>query len=318
MAKWDHARYIDVIEHSRIDGEYHSHSGKLIEQSLLRSSLTLSRLKDCCEKITSGHTPLRHKLTCGDIFFVTVECVSPLRLNYALTKRVDTKHYSGELNRVALTEDCIVVTIKRRIALASPCYALKGKTVVNQDVAVLKLRQSWCPGYVATYLISKYGQQLADRERTEQMNPYLPVNKLGRILIPQLPVENQKRIEELTKTRFKCLAAIENAYFDAQKLLESELGLDKLCFNKLPGFTAQLIELAESRRFDSEHFYPEFSNFVVNLPAKIKLMSIEKAARISRQLVNDVYKFNKVFHGPVMKCQNSNVIWLRKQLSKNV
>lgn len=47
-------------------------------------------------------------------------------------------------------------------------------------------------------------------------------------------------------------------------------------------------------------------------------MSIKQTERISRQLLNDVYNFNNVFDGPEMKCQTSNVIWLRKQLSKNV
>lgn len=140
MAFWSQAQYFDVILRGRMDGEYHSHDGRHIESRLVKSGIKLSRLKDCCERITSGHTPLRHDLTRGKVFFITVECVSPLQIDYDLTKRVQSIHYSGELNRVALTNDSVVVTIKRRIAQASPCYNLKGDGVVNQDVAVLSLR----------------------------------------------------------------------------------------------------------------------------------------------------------------------------------
>ncbi len=191
MANWSQAQYQDVIARGRMDGEYHSHDGRHVENRLIRSGITLFKLRECCERITSGHTPLRHDLTRGEVFFITVECVSPLQIDYDLTKRVRTIHYTGELNRVALTNECVLVTIKRRIAQATPCYNLKGRTVVNQDVAVLRLKNGWNPGYIAAYLISKFGQKLADRERTEQMNPYLPVNKLGNLFIPEIAIEDQ-------------------------------------------------------------------------------------------------------------------------------
>ncbi len=194
MARWSQSQYQQVVHRGRMDGEYHSHDAKHLENHLVNSRLTLVRLRDCCERITSGHTPLRHDLSRGEVFFVTVECVSPLLIDYGLSKRVRKRHYVGELNRVALTSECIVVTIKRRIAQASPCYGLRGETVVNQDVAVLRLRNGWNPGYIAAYLISKFGQQLADRERTEQMNPYLPVSKLGNLLIPKIGIDARKII----------------------------------------------------------------------------------------------------------------------------
>lgn len=280
MAQWSQSRYKDVVGRGRMDGEYHSHSARNVENRLVKSGMTLSRLRDCCERITSGHTPLRHNLNLGDVFFVTVECVSPLLIDYGLTKRVNISHYYGELSRVALTSQCVVVTIKRRIAQASPCYDLRGETVVNQDVAVLRLRNGWNPGYIAAYLISKIGQQLADRERTEQMNPYLPVNKLGNLLIPRIEISAQQSVDDLIKQRFECLAASERAYAKAQNLLDSELGLDKLSFKKPVGYTAQFSELEKSRRSDSEFFNPELRYFWNNLSHHFELTPIPTVASV--------------------------------------
>jgi hypothetical protein len=262
MARWDIAQLNEVVTQHRLDGEYHSHSAKYLDKRLRAGNLEINRIRDCCHRITSGHTPLRHKLIIGDIFFVTVECVSPLLIEYSLTKRVEQHHYSGELNRVALDNNAVVVTIKRRIAQASPCYNLVGETVVNQDVAVLRLRDGWSPGYVAAYLNSCFGQALADRERTEQMNPYLPVNKLGNLLIPKLAEEKQAEIDVIVKRRFQKLSESESAYQQAQRLLETELGLDKLSFKKTIGYTAKFSELEVYRRADAEFYHLKYEPFL--------------------------------------------------------
>ena len=276
MARWDTARCHEVIKCRRMDGEYHSHPAKHIENSFAKSNIGLERIRNCCERITSGHTPLRHNLSRGEVFFVTVECVSPLMIDYDLTKRVRTSHYQGELRRVALAEDSVVVTIKRRIAQASPCYGLRGDTAVNQDVAVLRLEKDWNPGFVAAYLSSRIGQELADREKTEQMNPYLPVGKLGNVLIPRFALESQTEVDNLVWKRFKYLAEAEAAYSQAQQLLEAELGLNKLTFRKPVGYTAQLSDIEVARRFDPEHYFPRFRALREGLPAGISLQPLSE------------------------------------------
>src|SRR5688572_36802 len=98
MARWSQSNFGEVAERHRIDAEYHSHDARHIERRLVGSGLKLFRLRDCCARITSGHTPLRHDLSKGDVFFITVECVSPLLIDYNLAKRVELRQYRGELN----------------------------------------------------------------------------------------------------------------------------------------------------------------------------------------------------------------------------
>jgi len=62
----------------------------------------------------------------------------------------------------------------------------------------------------------------------------------------------------LIKKRFECLAASENAYSEAQHLLESELGLDKLKFKKPVGYTARFSDTFTNGRFDADYYHPQF------------------------------------------------------------
>lgn len=70
------------------------------------------------------------------------------------------------------------------------------------------------------------------------------------------------------------LERAEDSYTQAQQLLESELGLDKLRFDKPVGYTARFSELELSRRFDSEHYYPAFDYLKANLPKGVRLVPL--------------------------------------------
>jgi len=258
MAILGETRYSLLVERGRMDSEYHSHNAWSLERSLRRSGLQLFSIRNICTRITSGHTPLRHDLTRGDVDFLTVECVSPLSIHLDLAKRVEHRHYVGELARVALEPEAVVVTIKRRICQASPCYAILRPTVVNQDIAVLRLRAPWKPGYVATYLCSRLGQGLADRERTEQMNPYLPVGLLGSLLIPYLPDHAQDEIDRIVRDKLQKEALAARLYREAEEILSGELGLGQLDLSHPVGHEARLSEVRAARRFDGGYFMPRY------------------------------------------------------------
>jgi len=62
-----------------------------------------------------------------------------------------------------------------------------------------------------------------------------------------------------------------SSYTYAQQILDSELGLNRLTFQKPVGFIAQLSNIETSRRFDSEHYFPAFRAFCDSLPPRVKL-----------------------------------------------
>ena len=304
MGKWAISTFSEALLRSRFDAEYHSHEARGLDDWLIKRGVNLVPLKLICSRMTSGHTPLRHDLSKGEIPFVTVECVSPLYVDFAGGKRVEERHYDGELQRVALNKASVVVTIKRRIGQASPCYQLHGKASSNQYVAVLELKPERNPGFVSAYLNSSFGQRLADRERTEQMNPYLPVGSLGKLLIPVIDIKKQEQIDEIVRRRFELLSDSNRLYTQAQQILESELGLDELEFEKPVGYTARFSELEESRRADAQHYQPRFAHLMRAVerhnPARIRAIRTLNRRGVQPEYVEggDVAAINSQHLGP--------------------
>jgi hypothetical protein len=214
-------------------------------------------LSDASAKLTSGHTPLRHDVSEGDTPFITVECVDPLALILEKSKRVWAHHVAGELSRVRVKRGDVLITIKRRIALACPILDEPGVMAVNQDVAVMTPKSGLRPGYIAAVLNSRIGQFQALRHATEQMNPYINVTTLGRVLIPRVPQRVQVAVEKVVEERLRLLRQGVDGYREAEALLLDRLGWTVL--EKRPReltYSTSFSTLAAAGRIDAECFHP--------------------------------------------------------------
>lgn len=116
-------------------------------------------------------------------------------------------------------------------------------------------------GYLFAFLNTRFAQdQIARYARpTGQYN--LNLQEVGHILIPILPLAEQAKIEQMILKSSSLLEQAEDSYTQAQQLLESELGLDKLRFDKPMGYTARFRELELLQRADAEFFNPELRYF---------------------------------------------------------
>lgn len=131
------------------------------------------------------------------------------------------------------------------------------------------------PWYVFAYFSTKHGKLLRDRLKTNTLIGF--VSKPQLYSIPVFIPDNEidiNQVATLSEKAFSLIKKSEAAYIQAQQLLESELGLDKLRFDKPVGYTARFSELELSRRFDSEHYYPAFDNLKANLPRGVRLVPI--------------------------------------------
>jgi hypothetical protein len=101
---------------------------------------------------------------------------------------------------------------------------------------------------------------------------------MKKLRIPLL--SNHAEVEEIVKRFVESKAAAKELYAQAQHLLESELGLEKLMFEKPVGYTARFSELEQSRRVDSEFFNPELRRFWQTLSARFEMIPISKLVAI--------------------------------------
>lgn len=151
--------------------------------------------------------------------------------------------YIGPLGIISDNES-VRININRHLARVSP-----DPTQINSY-------------YLTTYLASSISQSLLRREIRGAVQAGINIAdlKLHPIFLPDEVLQNS--IGGIVKRAELQLISSRNAYIHAQKLLESELGLDKLRFERPVGYTARfsVVGLSDSvgaGRIDAQCFSPQ-------------------------------------------------------------
>jgi type I restriction enzyme M protein len=146
------------------------------------------------------------------------------------------------------------------------------------------------PWYVFVYFSTKHGRLLRDRLKTNTLIGFVSKPQLYSIpiFIPELD-EDQANIAQIAKDAFRSISESERLYTQAQRLLEAELGLDKLHFDKPVYYTAQFSNLELSRRLDSEHFYPQFDHLKAKSQKKIEFVPLSSVLNFCQRGKQPIY-----------------------------
>lgn len=133
---------------------------------------------------------------------------------------------------------------------------------VSQDVIAVKVcSERVNPYFLALYLNTSFGSSEMNRWFQGQVQPHLSLDDARRILVTLAPDEAQLEIEALVKASAQSRFESTAAYGQAIVLLEVELGLDKLTFQK-PVYTAQFSNLETSHRSDAQYYQPRFKQLI--------------------------------------------------------
>lgn len=160
---------------------------------------------------------------------------------------------------------------------------------VSQDVIAVKaIRSRINPFYLAVFLNTKYGISEMDRWFQGQVQPHLSLEDARKILVSLIPNGIQLEVERLVVESAKYRDGANSAWIQAQRLLEAELGLDKLRFDKPVGYTSRFSELELSRRLDAQHFQPCFTQLLEHL-SKFPSKRIRDIRFYNRRGIQPVY-----------------------------
>lgn len=144
------------------------------------------------------------------------------------------------------------------------------------------------PLYLAPFLMGKFGQYQVRRHSRGTAQGGLILIDLMKLSVPVLPWEQQQDIRALVSSSVTCNSVSRQLYTQAQQLLESELGLDKLRFDKPVGYTARFSELELSHRTDAQHYQPRFTRLLEHL-ARFPTRRIRDIRRYNRRGIQPVY-----------------------------
>jgi len=157
------------------------------------------------------------------------------------------------------------------------------------------------PEYLAIYLNTPFGRKQILRRAMPSNQVNVSAAELKRIDAFLAPNEEQKLIAHLVQSAHKTRIQGLSAYQQAQQLLESELGLDKLAFQRPVGYTAQFSDIATSNRTDPQHFQPRFQQLLDHL-SPFRLTRVREIRTYNRRGVQPIYVNNRVV--PVVNSQH--------------
>ena len=115
------------------------------------------------------------------------------------------------------------------------------------------------PEFLTIYLNTEFGIGQVKRRAMPSINQAnVSASELKHVLIPLIPIETQKDIANLVNPAYQRKRESKQLYTQAQQLLESELGLDKLEFEKPVGYEANYSEVIYNSRTDADYYQTRF------------------------------------------------------------
>ncbi len=262
------------MAHSNVIGLSELRSGFRIDAEFYRSEFVEAdhELAKCvlkgigsCARVTDGeHGSV--KLTADGVKYLTAENVKQGYVD------VDRVRYVGtdvdERNaRARVRAGDVLVSIKGTLGEIGLAEKELLPANMNRDVAIIKLHSHINGGYLTAFLRSRFGVYQLAREGSGSVQQMITLARLRAVQVVVLPKEQQDEVAQLQSDGLECAQRSKRLYSDAERLLESELGLDQLMYEKPMGYTARLSDLETSRRSDAEHYQPRFKQLTDHLSA---------------------------------------------------
>jgi len=241
--------------------------------------------------VRTGRTPSSRHIKDEDeiVPFIKTDGVREGRINFDSAGELPKRVLNGT---DFIPADSVVVTIigatPEIVGRAAIVRDADPRCVTNQNVAVITTNSKCDPYFLTAYFQNRFGRDQLWRHsrRTEQVN--LNCREVERVLVPTPDISLQNEIGDLVRASFAATDDSESLYSQAQQLLESELGLDKLRFDKPVGYTARFSDLELSHRSDAQHYQPRFTQLLEHI-SQYPTKRIREIRRYNRRGIQPVY-----------------------------
>jgi len=263
MAVWSEIS-LSKLKYSRVDADFYHPKYLEFEKDIYSSQehYDIVKLQEVINvPVRTGRTPSKRTIKPGDetVHFIKTDTLREGRIVFDacdyLPIRVIAANDFIEPDSVLVTIIGATPEIVGRTAIIQNTDPV---SVTNQNVAVISTGSKLNPYYLTAYLLTEYGRnQLWQHSRqTGQVN--LNCREVERILIVLPDPEIQNTIGNNIKQSHFLLEKSKSLYSQAQQMLETELGLDQLVFEKPVGYAASFSEIMSSHRIDADYFQPKY------------------------------------------------------------
>lgn len=264
MAVWSNTSLSEITKSfGRFDAEFFR--PEYLANGHLLDCLPNTSLRSIAKKIDVGHvgSMVKHYSDEG-VLLLQTQNIKEFFLDFSHTITITPK-FHARLKKSQIHTGNILIA--RSGSFGSASIYLEDRVINSADIIIVDVHEE--SGIDSLFLVafmnSIYGSTQLVRFASGGVQGHVNLKILEHFKIPQLPFHTQEEVANSVKSAYLGLKASEAAYTKAQQLLESELGLDKLKFDKTVGYIAQFSDLELTRRADPEYFNPVSASIVARI-----------------------------------------------------
>lgn len=295
MAVWSVCKQSEVISSSRMDSEYYRPT--FIEIEDLLSDLDAKQLRNYIEFVRCG--PFGSTITCDTYLNRGVVVARPFNIegmafryeNLAFISVVDVKKKGLHLYSGGDIFFSRVGGIRVGYLATNNKYP---QVTISPNIIAARIKNgSFQSEYLTVFLNTKYGQQQIERGLKVVAQPTISTSLVSKIKVFIPDKDNEQKVNRLFLSALDCNEKCKEYHTQAKHLLESELGLDKLSFQKPVGYTARfstvgLSDTFNAGRIDAQCFAPNaifYKNWLLNHTRYARLAQLLQNTAKGRQQI---------------------------------
>jgi len=260
MAVWSLATFSGITIFDRCDGEYFLPIYIKNENEL--DLINTTPLPTMFHVSDGNHLSVSKHFSNVGIPYFRGQDINDFFLENALPIRIPEKVFlSPMMTRSHFYAGDVLLSIVGTIGSLSIVPESFGPATGSCKIAILRSKGNYSPFVLSAFLLSRFGQLQIQRNTRGAVQMGLILKDLVRIRLPIFEETAACQIEQLVKQAIESNRKSKASYNQAQHLLESELGLDKLKFKKPVGYTARfstvgLSDAFNAGRIDAQCFSP--------------------------------------------------------------
>lgn len=298
MAIWSITTAVEISKNKRFDSEFF-HPNYLASENKVVHALIVKRLGELGHFVIGPFGSAFHVSNYDSnskYRYIRGKDVKPFALLDDDSVYMPENDYNRLIKYAVIPNDLLISVVGTLGNVAIVPKEIKGifscKSTIFRDSTI-------DPYYLLAYFNCKYGHDCLLRRQRGAIQAGLNKDDLKTIPVPIYPKE-QKFISNLIYNSLVLLDKSKSLYAQAQKILEKELGLDKLVLKKVKSYETNFSEVLINNRADAQ-FYNPHSKEIYKLKCFLKSKPLKEIFYILKGHTPSTYLKEGT---PVLKTKN--------------
>lgn len=258
MATWSITKLQRVLDSKRLDANYYLPEYLMVEEKLRKIS-TFPLMNNFIVSDGNHLTISRYFSNEGDVPYYRGQDISSFFIENSEPVFIPLRIYQDScMQRSHFQSGDVLLSIVGTIGSLSLIPSWFGSATGSCKIAILRSKGEYSGGFLAAFLLGKYGQLQVKRETRGAVQMGLILEDIAHIRIPEVSTEIQEEIGNIVE-----LAIIKNSeskklLANAQEMINTELGFNQVDIHHPAGYLTQYSEILGNSRSDAEFYHPRY------------------------------------------------------------